>query len=392
MSNIIEKPFSWANKIIRAVFKGAPNLITTSDLNRQIEALKKEMYVLQQASSVVISDLDCSISENRNDGSMTLSVTGSYVFCRGVRFDISNSEFSFMEFQISSNTTNELRLYAKKSLITYTDDFSKEISGAKFEDGSTQPAANHYVYNDANMRLVVSSSPDSNFEYDDDSDLGEYICTLLRVVVAPDSESCPEHICVQTLVAPMGKGSIDIAKKYGEFDSHYRVLNKDNCRELTPDANDDWKSIVKKLWNRLYTLEKRIYLEGTVGVGDSRTFMTTITNDIVGECVLQYKFITTGNICFVEGFTFFSKYSGDSTSGVNFSVGTASNELPLSKCRCILQVRATATTIGGLYEDKTLVFYGIPPAGGTVYWGATFMYNNNFWTISPADTIKFINY
>ena len=43
MSKIVDKVFDAGKKIIRSVFLGSPNLFTTSDLNRQIEAIKYQL-------------------------------------------------------------------------------------------------------------------------------------------------------------------------------------------------------------------------------------------------------------------------------------------------------------------------------------------------------------
>ena len=202
MSRILEKPFSWANKIVRAVFKGSPNLITTSDLNRQIEALKKEMYTLQQSVGVVISDLTSTFEVVTEAISYNLRVQMSYVFCAGVRFDLSvDRTFTFTGNDVRS-ANKELRLYAKKVIVNSEDDFSKEISGAKFSDGTTQPAASHYVYEDAKVELVNSDTPDADFDYGDNAGY-EYVCTLLKLKI--DNNTNYDNVYyVQNLTVPMG--------------------------------------------------------------------------------------------------------------------------------------------------------------------------------------------
>ena len=172
MSSIITKPFSWANKIVRAVFKGAPNLITTSDLNRQLEALKKEMYMLYMADGNILSDFNFTI-----DGG-TIKTTGSYIYCSGVLFNMDmQGEYPIPIY--GSESVKVLRLYAKKSLVTSGDDFTKEISGAKFEDGTTQPAADHYVYSEPTL-IYEDDINSSNIDYPQ-VDERDFIATLFRV-------------------------------------------------------------------------------------------------------------------------------------------------------------------------------------------------------------------
>ena len=257
MSSILTKPFSWANKIIRAAFKGAPNLLTTSDLNRQLEAFKKEMYVLQQGSGVVISDLWVT---ERNYG--VYEVTGSYIFCAGVRFDLAINE----TITVLENSRLELRLYAKKALVTYSDDFSKEISGAKFSDNTTQPAADHYVYTEAKVLAVPASGPNVNFEYSGSGDF-EYVTTLgvFESVPKPAMATFPSLYYYQLYTTHMGSNLLNMGIKSGYF-RQFTLPTVDTLpRDLVPTVNDTWQDSVHKLWSRLYTLEKRFFQETTRG-------------------------------------------------------------------------------------------------------------------------------
>lgn len=312
MSSIVAKPFSWTNKIVRAVFKGSPNLITTEDLNRQIEALKKEMYVLQQANGVVISDFTAELKDD------TLTTKGTYVFCRGVRFDLSlDSEYRPFE---GSEATSEktLCLYAKKELITYDTDFSKEISGAKFADGTTQPAANHYVYSDVEVQLMDSNSADKDFVFPNNSAGYEYICSLAKVVctVQPEEGYYPNTRYLQVYTVPMGKSIMDASEKYATF-RQYETANKDNTyKKLVPNADDDWKTVAYKLWSRLCTLEKRLFIETfeqregfyddkllinnkEISVNRRKTETFTFSDGKTLE--FDYSFYVIGNICFAQG-------------------------------------------------------------------------------------------
>ena len=43
MSKIVTKAFDATKKVVRSIFRGSPNLLTSSDLNRQFEALKHQI-------------------------------------------------------------------------------------------------------------------------------------------------------------------------------------------------------------------------------------------------------------------------------------------------------------------------------------------------------------
>lgn len=417
MSSIITKPFSWANKIVQAVFKGAPNLITTSDLNRQIEALKKEMYVLQQSSTVIISDLEATLDRS------TLTVKMSYVFCLGVKFDFEMGE-SGTTFTVNiPSGVKELRLYAKKSLITYDDDFSKEISGAKFADGTTQPAANHYVYEEPGIALVDSSAPDEDFQYGG-SGGKEYICTLLRIErrSAPSTGYYPASYYIQKFTVPMGKGIVDMSEKYGKFDQFELAECSKLYRDLVPGANDDWRTVAHKLWSRLYTLEKRLFMEtlyGDDGLSTSfgvngqqfsptRSFNKSYTTQAenFGTCELAYNFHIVGNICFAAGHAKFGKNTMEEplSKVVSFTIGTANNELPHSlyyiDTACALQIQnrpdinvAEAFTNARGYLDRNkIAFAGIPTTGATFYWYVVYCFSSErFWQYSADDRYGFFD-
>lgn len=421
MSNIIAKPFSWANKIVQAVFKGSPNLITTSDLNRQIEALKKEMYVLQQSSGVIISDLECSVTEEILPDKNTLSYSLSYVFCLGVKFDVSKSET--VEFEGSTAVFRELRLYAKRELITSEDDFSKEISGAKFSDGTTQPAANHYVYSEPTVVWVdAGSDPNSDFVYPESSGK-EYICTLLRFErrVDPSKGYYPSTYYVQKFTVPMGKGIVDVENKYRTFDQFELATKSNVAKTLVPGANDDWKTIVHKLWSRLYTLEKRLFGETlygedgaplvgvTNGVSFSanRTFQTAYTsNTHFGKVDLRYNFQLIGNICFAAGHITFEKNDMENPTEriLSCPIGSEDNELPRSLYYLDTSVALTlqniphkniataATGARGYIDRDKLIFSGVPAEGAAFYWYVVYCFSSaKFWDVSKDDRFGFFN-
>lgn len=157
MSKILAKAFDASKKIIRSVFLGSPNIFTSSDLNRQIEAIKYQLDQLDEKLGF-LSDIsfDCSLT----DGSLKVTYTYSYLEFKGCSFSPSIVPLS-INFTASAPTVY-VCLAANVTSVTYDDDASHEISGAKFENGTSMPAANQLVYRDETIVLTHSLSSISN--------------------------------------------------------------------------------------------------------------------------------------------------------------------------------------------------------------------------------------
>lgn len=157
MSAIIEKAFDASKKIIRSIFKGSPNLITSSDLNRQIEAIKYQLDQLDDKTGV-ISDIE--ISQNLSGGTLNVSYSFTYMRFKGC-------SFSPAVTALNTNLTNSaptayLCLVADSETVTYESDSSHDIAGAKFEDGTSLPAANQMVYKNESLMLTHALSSVNN--------------------------------------------------------------------------------------------------------------------------------------------------------------------------------------------------------------------------------------
>lgn len=149
MSRIIDKVFNAGNKIIRSIFKGSPNLITTADLNRQIEAIKYQLDRLDEKTGVIS---DMVVTNSLSSSELSVEVSFTYLVAKGCRF---TPEVTPLRINLTKSAPIAyLCLVADEETVTYEDDFTHEISGAKFEDGTTLPAANHIVYK--NERLVLT--------------------------------------------------------------------------------------------------------------------------------------------------------------------------------------------------------------------------------------------
>lgn len=155
MSKIVDKVFDAGKKIIRSVFLGSPNLFTTSDLNRQIEAIKYQLDSLDDKVGVY-SDFDVTIHYS---GSLLLVRTGiSYVETKGCKFTPAPAILG-INFT-STASAAYVQLLADKETVTYQMDDTHDIAGAKFEDGTSSPAANQIIYKNEELKLSHALTDD----------------------------------------------------------------------------------------------------------------------------------------------------------------------------------------------------------------------------------------
>lgn len=155
MSKIVDKVFDAGKKIIRSVFLGSPNLFTTSDLNRQIEAIKYQLDSLDDKVGVY-SDFDFTIQYG---GSLLLVRTGiSYVETKGCKFTPAPATLS-INFTSTASAVY-VQLLADKETVTYQMDDTHDIAGAKFEDGTSSPAANQIIYKNEELKLSHALTDD----------------------------------------------------------------------------------------------------------------------------------------------------------------------------------------------------------------------------------------
>lgn len=156
MSKILEKAFDASKKIIRSIFNGSPNLITTSDLNRQFEALKHQADKLDEKTGFLIEG-----------GNLEFKLEGSTL---KVNFAYSTMEYKGCVFYPDQKITVDTNftasapyayfcLVADKETLTYDTDVTHEIAGAKFADGTSMRAADQIVYK--NERFVLTHSVES---------------------------------------------------------------------------------------------------------------------------------------------------------------------------------------------------------------------------------------
>lgn len=146
MSKIISKPFNKSKRILRAVFQGSPNLFTTSDLNRQIEAFSTRISDMEtQMYNGVITDLRLLLEATGDDCKVTYNM--SYLELFGCTLHSGSDISGNLIDLIKVGDTLPLFLWFTTSKIGYSEDATHEISGVKFEDGTSKEAADHLVIN-----------------------------------------------------------------------------------------------------------------------------------------------------------------------------------------------------------------------------------------------------
>lgn len=158
MSAIIDKVYDATKRIYKSVFKGAPNLITTADLNRQMSAFQAQLENLYRFVGP-ITDLSFTFEQDNENPSFSASYTLSKMVARGCDFTnlLPASGTLSGDLPVTANERLWVLLTATQKLVTYADDPSHDIAGAKFSDGTTYPAADQIVYETASL----VTSPDN---------------------------------------------------------------------------------------------------------------------------------------------------------------------------------------------------------------------------------------
>lgn len=159
MASIIDKAFDASKKIVRTVFRGAPNLFTTSDINRQFEAIKAQLDFLEDKVGCVNTsnvDVIATISETTLTVKVQAGGGGSMEFyVRGIKHT-ATSFSALTKTSIGKSGVCYLVMKAKTKLVEFSD-AQYDISGAEFSDGTYQPAADHLVYDTFSLSLESSN-------------------------------------------------------------------------------------------------------------------------------------------------------------------------------------------------------------------------------------------
>ena len=142
MSSIVDKAFDATQKIMRTIFRGTPNLFTTPDLNRQIEAFDYRLKQLEWFRGI---ETDADLEYNRGAGYYNIALVGTYIRLFGCMLVERSSRGTLAEINLYSlgDDWENIFLYVVPQVITYSDDPGHTISGAKFQDGTSRAAADN---------------------------------------------------------------------------------------------------------------------------------------------------------------------------------------------------------------------------------------------------------
>lgn len=151
MSSIKDKVYNASQKIMRAVFHGAPNLFTAPDINRQLDVFDHRFGMLE---GFLPATSDMTFSVANGEAKMTysyLEVAGVQLYKGSSKTDVITDGFY--------NDDHLIGLYVKRKLVTYANDGSDHlISGAVFVDGTSMAAADHYVISDYGFVVGTAQS------------------------------------------------------------------------------------------------------------------------------------------------------------------------------------------------------------------------------------------
>lgn len=172
MSAILDKPFNALQRIARTIFRGTPNLFTTSDLNRQMEAFKFQLDRIEgQDYAGFVDNFNIAVLRSNSGAGDTITVTASpissgkmYVTVRGCKFDLGAADLYVTKSGMANGDYACLILRVSASTVTFADDPTHEIAGAKFADNTAMAAADQIVYSNGSLMLVGidSINPDTD--------------------------------------------------------------------------------------------------------------------------------------------------------------------------------------------------------------------------------------
>lgn len=153
MANIIEKAFDVSKNIVRTIFLGKPNLFTTSDLNRQIQALKYQMDSIESRLGAE-SDMEIDFSSTGTQTRCTIT-RGAYFRVNGLSIPLPNPSDVF-SVDAAYGTECYFYVWGNFTRKTYANDPTHEIAGAKFSDGTSMPAADQLVLSEVHYAMTDS--------------------------------------------------------------------------------------------------------------------------------------------------------------------------------------------------------------------------------------------
>jgi len=173
---ITAKPFSWAQKIKRVIFKGRPAYFNAIDFNKELEVIHNAMdessRLLGVESTVVISVTNITHESSGGDdtNSFDLSYSDGYVAYKGVRFNLLATTFSTFTDTFTTPTGSPLPLpkayyiILTADLVTETFGTSPSLCGIQSSEYPTLvPSCEVLNYKNVSITITEDPSSQSNF-------------------------------------------------------------------------------------------------------------------------------------------------------------------------------------------------------------------------------------
>ena len=154
------KIYNAAQKIIKAIYHGKPNLLTSVDLNRHFDILKESADRLWKLSGTEYNSMFTNNSsyDAANKKTLNLSITWTpfTVFVKAMQFSFPAGSFTAAITMANDYPSIRLYIVAKPVLVTFTDDaIMSGVSSPSLP--SALASADHMVYK--NERLAYAAYP-----------------------------------------------------------------------------------------------------------------------------------------------------------------------------------------------------------------------------------------
>lgn len=184
MANIYDKEFDASKRLDRTIFRGSPNLFTTTDLNFQLENIRRDIKRSDWVHGALGS---MNISTSYNTGNSKLTVTlGAYglFIVGGIHTPTSTAQS--LEITVGYNDPVYLFIEGTYSVKTYADDPVHGFVGAQFDDGTSMPAADQRVVENFAYHLARHDDEDPYWD-DIYEDIDTKFCFLIAKIVQIDA-------------------------------------------------------------------------------------------------------------------------------------------------------------------------------------------------------------
>lgn len=263
MAQIYPKEFDASKRYDRTVFRGSPNLFTTEDLNFQLKAIRRDIMRSDWTHGAVGSmDISTSYNAGNSKLTVTLGAYGSFVV-GGIHTPSSNTEQT-LEITVGYNDPVYLFIEGTYAIKTYADDPTHGFVGAKFDDGTSMPAADQRVAENFVYHLARHDDEDPYFD-DIYEDIDDRFCFLIAKIVQVDANTAHVYKNFSRNLDTPTMNPRPYLNEVISFDSEKEVLTGDTFEEVIGKlAYKDSlrKSALTSLLSRPYVNEEAFWHTG----------------------------------------------------------------------------------------------------------------------------------